>query len=144
MWAAFRFLAEQRSPITIFRRDGAMIVQVLAITSDMFLQSRVTELTKSLGANATIVTTEEDLLREAKSKEPNLVILDLTASEYDPFSCAQKLKTMTSPPKILAIFPHIRTDLKLKAEKVMIDYIVPNSGFLKTLKSVLEKEVWGK
>jgi PleD family two-component response regulator len=144
MWAAFRFLAEQRSPITIFRRDGAMIVQVLAITSDMFLQSRVTELTKSLGANATIVTTEEDMLREAKSKEPNLVILDLTASEYDPFSCAQKLKTMTSPPKILAIFPHIRTDLKVKAEKVMIDYIVPNSGFLKTLKSVLEKEVWGK
>ena len=121
-----------------------MIVQVLAITSDMFLQSRITELTKSLGANATIVTTEEDLLREARSKEPSLVILDLTASEYDPFSCAQRLKATTSPPKILAIFPHIRTDLKLKAEKVMIDYIVPNSGFLKTLKSVLEKEVRGK
>jgi PleD family two-component response regulator len=144
MWAAFRFLAEPRSPITIFRREVAMTVQVLAITSDMFLQSRVAELTKSLGANATLVTTEEDLLREAKSKEPSLVILDLTASEYDPFSCAQKLKAMTSPPEILAIFPHIRTDLKLKAEKVMIDYIVPNSGFLKTLKSVLEKEVRGK
>jgi hypothetical protein len=51
---------------------------------------------------------------------------------------------MSAPPKILAIFPHIRMDLKLKAEKVMIDYIVPNSGFLKTLKSVLEKEVRGK
>jgi hypothetical protein len=50
---------------------------------------------------------------------------------------------MASPPKILAIFPHIRADLKLKAEKVMIDYIVPNSGFLRTLKSVLEKEVNG-
>jgi PleD family two-component response regulator len=144
MWAAFRPLAEPRSPITIFRRDEAMTVQVLAITSDLFLQSRVTELTKSLGANSTLVTTEEDLLREAKSKEPSLVILDLTASEYDPFSCAQKLKTMTSPPKILALFPHIRTDLKLKAENVKIDYIVPNSGFLKTLKSVLEKEVQGK
>jgi hypothetical protein len=35
-------------------------------------------------------------------------------------------------------------DLKLKAEKIMIDYIVPNSGFLKTLKTVLEKEVRGK
>jgi hypothetical protein len=51
---------------------------------------------------------------------------------------------LTSPPKILAIFPHIRTDLKLKAEKAMIDYIVPNSGFLKTLKSILEREVRGK
>jgi PleD family two-component response regulator len=121
-----------------------MTVQVLAITSDLFLQSRITELAKSLGANAKLVTTEEDLLREAKSKEPSLVILDLTASEYDPFSCAQKLKAMTSPPAILAIFPHIRTDLKLKAQKVMIDYIVPNSGFLKTLKSILEREVRGK
>src|SRR3989442_15959803 len=117
MWEAFRFLAEPRSPITIFRRDGAMTVQVLAITSDLFLQSRITELAKSFGANAKLVTTEEDLLREARSREPSLVILDLASSEYDPFSCAQKLKTMTSPPRILAIFPHIRTDLKLKAEK---------------------------
>ena len=118
-----------------------MTVQVLGITSDLFLQSRITELSKSLGATAKLVTTEEDLLRQANSNHPNLVILDLTASEYDPFSCAQKLKTMTAPPKIIAMFPHIRSDLKLKAEKVMIDYIVPNSSFLKTLKSLLEKEV---
>jgi PleD family two-component response regulator len=121
-----------------------MTVQVIAITSDLFLHSRITELAKSFGANAKIVTTEEDLLREAKTKAPSLVILDLAASEYDPFSCAQKLMAMSAPPKILAIFPHIRTDLKLKAEKVMIDYIVPNSGFLKTLRRVVEKEVRGK
>ena len=121
-----------------------MTVQVLAITSDLFLQSRIIELAKSLGANAKLVATEEDLLRQANLITPNLVVLDLASSDYDPFSCAQKLKTMTSPPKILAIFPHIRTDLKLKAEKVRIDYIVPNSGFLKTLKSILEKEVQGK
>ena len=121
-----------------------MTVQVLAITSDLFLQSRILELSKSLGANANLVTTEGDLLRQARLSTPNLVVLDLASSDYDPFSCAQKLKTMTSPPKILAIFPHVRTDLKLKAEKVMIDYIVPNSSFLKTLRSVLEKEAQGK
>ena len=118
-----------------------MTVQVLAITSDLFLQSRITELSNSLGASTKLVTTEEDLLKQASLRAPNLVILDLASSEYDPFSCAQKLKTMTSPPKILAIFPHISTDLKLRAEKMMIDYIVPNSGLLKTLKSVLEREV---
>ncbi len=121
-----------------------MTVQVLAITSDLFLQSRITELAKTLDANAKIVTTEEALLRQANLSTPNLVVLDLASSEYDPFSCAQKLKAMTSPPKILAIFPHIRVDLKLKAEKLMIDYIVPNSGFLKTLKRVVEKEVRDK
>jgi PleD family two-component response regulator len=144
MWAAFRFLAGSRSAITIFRSDGTMTIQVLAITSDLFLQSRIVELAKSLGANAKLVTTEEELLNEANSRIPNLVILDLTASEYDPFSCAQRLKCMNTPPKILAIFPHIRTDLKLKAERVLIDYVVPNSVFLKTLKSLLEKEVWAK
>src|SRR6267378_3636221 len=89
MWATFRFLAQSRSPITIFRSDGTMTVQVLAITSDLFLQSRITELAKSLCANAKIVTTEEDLLRQANLSTPNLVILDLASSEYDPFSCAQ-------------------------------------------------------
>jgi len=117
-----------------------MAVQVLAITSDLFLQSRITELAKSLGANARVVTSEEALIREANSSHPNLVILDIAASDYDPFLCAQKLKTMTPQPRILALFPHVRRDLKLKAEKLLIDYIVPNSAFLKTLKNVLEKE----
>ncbi len=121
-----------------------MTVKVLAITSDLFLQSRITQLAKSLGANAKLVTTEEDLLRQVNSKNPNLVILDLASSDYDPFSCAQRLKAMSTPPKILAMFPHVRADLKVKAENVMIDYIVPNSSFLKTLKSVLENEVQGK
>jgi PleD family two-component response regulator len=121
-----------------------MAVQVLAITSDLFLQSRIIELAKSMGAIAKMVASEEALIREVSSTHPNLVILDLAASDYDPFSCARKLKTMTFPPKILAMFPHIRADLKSNAEKAMIDYIVPNSGFLKTLKTVLEKGVRAK
>jgi len=116
-------------------------VQVLAITADLFLQSRIMELAKSLGAIAKMVTSEEDLIREANSMHPDLVVLDLAASDYDPFSCAQQLMTMTCQPEILGSFPHVRTDLKLKAGKVKIDYIVPNSSFLKTLKSVLEKKV---
>ncbi len=118
-----------------------MAVQVLAITTDLFLQSRIMELAKSLGAIAKMVTSEEDLIRETNSMHPDLVVLDLAASDYDPFSCAQQLRTMTCQPEILGSFPHVRTDLKLKAEKVRIDYIVPNSSFLKTLKRVLEKKV---
>src|SRR5690348_17897981 len=106
MWAAFQLLVEPKSPITIFRSNGTMTIQVLAITSDLFLQSRITELAKSLGGNAKLVRTEEDLLIEASSRNPSLVIVDLAASDYDPFSCARKLKTVAFPPKILAIFPH--------------------------------------
>src|SRR5712692_6357644 len=100
MWATFRLLAQSRSPITIFRSDGTMTVRVLAITSDLFLQSRITELSKSLGASVKLATTEEDLLRQARLSIPNLVVLDLASSEYDPFSCAQRLKSMNFPPEI--------------------------------------------
>src|SRR5438132_1671538 len=99
MWATFRLIAEMRSPITIFRSDGTMTVQVLAMTSDLFLQSRITELAKSLGGNAKIVTTEEDLLRQANLSAPNLVVLDLASSEHDPFSCSHTDQLSTWPGK---------------------------------------------
>jgi PleD family two-component response regulator len=112
---------------------------ILAITSDLFLQSRIWELTSSLGRTARIVTTENDLITDAYSNKPELVILDLASSDYDPFSCARKLKEMPLPPKIMGMLPHVRTDLRVKAQEVGIDYIVPNSSFLKTLKTILEK-----
>ena len=117
-----------------------MTAKVLAITADLFLQSRIIELAAGLGSTAKIVTTENDLIGETKSYIPSLVILDLASSDYDAFSCAGKLKAMARPPKILAIFPHLRTDLRLRAQDAKIDYIVPNSGFLNTLKTILEKE----
>src|SRR5207245_8389031 len=104
MWEAFRFLAESRSPITIFRSDGTMTVQVLAIMSDLFLQSRITELAKSIGANDKMVTTEEDLLIQANLSTPNLVVFDLASSEYEPFLCGQTLITVTYPDTILTTF----------------------------------------
>ena len=118
-----------------------MTVQILAVTSDLFLQSRIMELARSLGKTAKIVTTENDLLRDTQADKPELVILDLASSDYDPFSCAMKLKELAVPPRILGMFAHIRSDLRVRAQEVGIDYIVPNSSFLKTLKAVIEKEV---
>ena len=118
-----------------------MKFQVLAIASDLFLQSRIMELAKACGAYAKIVTREEDLVAETSSNNPTLVILDLASTEYDPFSCAKKLKSGGVPPRILAVYPHIRTDLRVRAQEAKIDYVVPNSSFLKTLKAVLETEV---
>ena len=118
-----------------------MTVQILAITSDLFLQSRIAELGRSLGKTAKIVTTEKDLIKETGSNKPEIVVLDLASTDYDPFSCAKRLKEMPTTPKILGTFPHIRSDLRARAQEVGVDYIVPNSSFLKTLRSVLEKGV---
>ena len=84
-----------------------MTAQILAITSDLFLQSRISELARSLGKTVKIVTTEKDLIKEAGSTTPKLVVLDLASTDYDPFSCAKRLKEMPSHPKIFGLYPHI-------------------------------------
>jgi PleD family two-component response regulator len=132
---------ESEESYNYLQSERIVTAQILAITSDLFLQSRIGELARSLGRTAKIVTTENDLITDAYSNKPELVILDLASSDYDPFSCARKVKEMPLPPKTMGMFPHVRTDLRARAREVGIDYIVPNSSFLKTLKTILEKGV---
>ncbi|HZY47874.1 MAG TPA: hypothetical protein VFE96_08780 [Candidatus Bathyarchaeia archaeon] len=118
-------------------------MRILAAISDLFVQSRIIELARKLGVKVNFVSSQNDLIREIGQESPSLVILDLASSEYDPFTYVKLLRTGSSSPKILAVFPHIRTDLKRRAEEAMIDYIVPNSAFLRKLTHILEQEVDG-
>jgi PleD family two-component response regulator len=131
----------KRESYNYLQSEKILTVQILAITSDLFLQSRIEELARSLGKTAKMVTTENDLITDTSSNKPELVILDLASSDYDPFSCARRLKEMPVPPKMMGMFPHIRADLRVRAQEVGVDFIVPNSSFLKTLKTILEKGV---
>jgi len=117
---------------------------VLAGTSDLFLQSRIAEATKSLGFDTKFAAGQEELKEVAKVAVPKLAVLDLASDEYDPFSCARALKLANPSLRILGFFPHVRTELRTRAESSGIDYIVPNSGLLKALKNVLSKEVAGR
>ena len=110
---------------------------VLVATTDLFLQSRITEVAKPLGFETKFVKDEQEMAGAAKTLGPGLVVLDLSSSEYDPFSCARTLKAIRPSLSILGFFPHVRTELKTRAKDSGIDYVVPNSVFLKNLKNLL-------
>ena len=110
---------------------------VVALMTDLFLQSRIAELSGSIGVDTKFVANEKELNVYLSSTGAKLVILDLAATEYDPFSCAQLMKQAKQPPKIFAFFPHVKTALKKRAESVGIDYVVPNSNLLSKLRTVL-------
>ena len=110
---------------------------ILAATTDLFLQSRITEVAKPLGFESKFVKDEQEMMGAAKTLGPRLVVLDLSSSEYDPFSCARALKSVSPSLSILGFFPHVRAELKTQAEDSGIDYVVPNSSFLKNLKNIL-------
>src|SRR3970282_2917156 len=110
---------------------------VLVATTDLFLQSRITEVAKPLGFETKFVKDEQEMAGAAKTLGPGLVVLDLSSSEYDPFFCGKTLKAIRPSLSILGFFPHVRTELKTRAKDSGIDYVLPNSVLLKNLKNLL-------
>jgi len=111
-------------------------LRLVAATSDLFLRSRITELAKQIGADPFFGTGPEELKRLVVEKRPELVILDLSSTDYDAFSVAHELKT-TFNSRLFGLFPHVRTELKKRADEMGFEYVVPNSSFLPSLRRVL-------
>ena len=111
-------------------------MQIVAATSDLFLRSRISELAKQTGADPYFGTGPEELRRLVAENRPELVILDLSSTDYDPFSLARELKT-TFNSRLFGLFPHVRTELKKRADEIGFEYVVPNSSFLPSLRRVL-------
>ncbi len=113
---------------------------IIAATTDLFLQSRISETARSVGFEVKFVTDEAGLKEALSNADPKLAILDLSSTDYDPFTAAKALKSLSQSLKILGFYPHVRTDLKARAEKLGMNHIVPNSGLLATLKKLLSTE----
>ena len=115
-------------------------MRLIAATSDLFLRSRITELAKQTGADPFFETEPDELRRLVAENRPELVILDLSSTDYDPFSVAHELKT-TFNSRLFGLFPHVRTELKKRADEMGFEYVVPNSNFLASLRRVLLERV---
>jgi len=113
---------------------------IVAVTSDLFLQSRISELAISVGVNAHFASDSEGLKRTLTA-DTFLVILDLSPTDYDPFVIIQEAKASWPSLRILGFFPHVKSELKTRAENAGVDVVVPNSRFIETLRKVLVAEV---
>ena len=121
--------------ITVFAKQDQRVLRVVAATSDLFLRSRITELAKQTGADPFFGTGPDELRRLVAQNRPELVILDLSSTDYDPFSVARELKT-TFNSRLFGLYPHVRTELKKRADEIGFEYVVPNSSFLASLRRV--------
>ncbi len=111
-------------------------MRVVAATSDMFLQSRIAELANQTGADPFFATGPDQLKRLVAESRAELVILDLSSTEYDPFAVGRELKTKFNT-RLFGLFPHVKTELKKRADEAGFEYVVPNSNFLSSLRRVL-------
>jgi PleD family two-component response regulator len=115
-------------------------LRLVAATSDLFLRSRISELAKQTGADPFFGSEPDELKRLVSETRPELVILDLSSIEYDPFSVARDLKT-TFNVRLFGLYPHVKAELKKRADEMGFEYVVPNSNFLPSLRRVLLEKV---
>jgi PleD family two-component response regulator len=115
-------------------------LRLVAATSDLFLRSRIAELAKQTGAEPFFATGPDDVGLLVAQNRAELVILDLSSTDYDPFSLGRELKIKFNT-RLFGIFPHVHTELKKKADAVGFEYVIPNSAFLQTLHKVLLEKV---
>src|SRR6266849_7341931 len=108
--------------------------KVIVAVSDLFIQSRVIQIAQSQGIVAEVAATPVNL---PNSLGEQLIILDLDSSDYDPYQVARQLKKLTSPPILFGFYPHIKADLKHRAEQAGFDYVVTNRELVPRLARLL-------
>jgi PleD family two-component response regulator len=81
-------------------------------------------------------TRPDELRKQVAQSRAELVILDLESSDYDPFAVARELRTNFNI-RLFGVFPHVKTELKKRANEVGFEYVVPNSDFLPSLRRVM-------
>jgi len=102
----------------------------------MFLQSRIAELAKQTGADPFFATAPDQLNQLVSESRAELVVLDLSSTDYDPFVVGRELKTKFNT-RLFGLFPHVKTELKKRADEAGFEYVVPNSNFLSSLRRIL-------
>ena len=111
---------------------------IIAATTDLFIQSRLKELSDLLGHETLFTIDPRRVLSQSASHPECLVILDLATTEYDSLALAKTIKQNNHALRILGYYPHVRTDLEREAKGAGVDYVVPNSRFLTTVREILE------
>jgi DNA-binding NarL/FixJ family response regulator len=111
---------------------------IIAGSSDLFIQSRLKELASLLEYEIIFGVSSQELSDQTLSHPGCIVILDLDSTDYDSSSLARSLKQNKPPPRILGYYPHVRKDVETSAKSAGVDYVVPNSNFLKFTREILE------
>src|SRR5262245_43413472 len=108
-------------------------MKVAGLIDDLFFTSKLREVAQSLGAEAVVVRSAD-----AVPADVSRVIVDLSATTFDPIAEIAKLKT-SHPAPITAFFSHVQIDIMERAQKAGADEVVPRSVFAKHLAEIIQR-----
>ena len=115
-------------------------VAILASVDDLFFRSKVRTTAKHLGIEIQFAATADELIAQAKSLQPTLVIFDPNSSRMDAIAAIAALKGdgATSGLRAIGFASHVHTELIAAARKAGADDVLPRSAFAGRLAEILQ------
>jgi DNA-binding NarL/FixJ family response regulator len=115
-------------------------VAILASVDDLFFRSKVRTTAKHLGIDIQFAATADELIAQAKSLRPTLVIFDLNSSKMDAIAAIGALKADadTSALRAIGFASHVHTELIAAARHAGADDVLPRSAFAGRLAEILQ------
>ena len=114
--------------------------RVLAVVSDLFFSSKLTEAAKRSGLALEFVKEPKEVLEKAQGK-PSLIIFDLNFEAAQPLKLITKLKgkSETKGISLIGYLSNIQVDLKQQAQEAGCDMVMARSALSQNLPQIFKR-----
>lgn len=114
---------------------------VLVAVDDLLFSSKIRATAKQVGVQLAFARTPEDILLQARSLRPSLIIFDVNSLKADPLTTVAALK---HDPELRDIpttgfVSHVNTDLIMAARRAGMDEVMARSAFAANLPQILSE-----
>jgi PleD family two-component response regulator len=113
--------------------------RVIAAVEDLLFRSKISETASSLGIEAAFPRNPRRLLEALRESPPDLLILDLNSTRFEPLALLQTMKSeeATEDVPTVGFLSHVQKDLAVAARDAGCDRVVARSAFTKDLPRIL-------
>ena len=112
---------------------------IVAAVDDLLFASKIRATAEPLGISVSFARNRPALKKLTDELHPDLIIINLEASSFDPLQVAKDLQEneLTSPPDLLGFFSHVNTEVQQQAKHAGYTHVLPRSVFAARLSDIL-------
>lgn len=112
---------------------------ILVAVDDLLFSSKIRATAKQAGVELAFARTPDEILAQARTLKPALVIFDLNSGKTDPISTIAAIKgdPALSGTRTIGFASHVHTALISAAREAGADQVLPRSAFAGNLAEIL-------
>ena len=112
---------------------------VLVAVDDLLFSSKIRATAKLVGVQISFARTPDEILNQARTLKPSLVVFDINCQKADPINTVATLKADPELKHIptTGFVSHVNTSLILAAREAGMDEVMARSAFAANLPQIL-------